>query len=472
MPRPSPTASPSTTPPHKSRSPRPPPAGADWLIASPDADSEAPGHQVALTSPQGRAPAQTSIVIVVRSADQLRLDSYTITVTRDPPALNDPSLSQLRISDVGLNFAAERTYYETSLVAAVSRLTVEAVPAAPGATVVITPADADPDTPEHEIDLGRGDFKIRITVTAPDETTSRTYLVQLLDDRLQLLSVGHVHIELQPTTTEYSIVVPEEVTEVRLEYGRQYQRNQPRRGPHVSYDHSDQSHGIYGRQVSLQAGVTNVVVTAWSKRRLTSQVYNLAITRAAPAAAADAKLSALQLSEGTPITFDPLVGWYWVTDVGESVSSLTLTASAAQTGATVVIEPPDADPALEGYQIAFTGARMRVTVTVTSTDDSATRTYTLSLHRKLEWAGFELGWTHGLRAAFRRTDHLWRRTRRPRSDALQFWRTYRLRPATMSIATYTLASTNPAAPWSTIPSIAGRPTMSLHTRRSTGKTGG
>ena len=370
-------------------------AGADWLIASPDADSEAPGHQVALTSPQGRAPAQTSIVIVVRSADQLRLDSYTITVTRDPPPANDSSLSQLRISDVGLNFAAERTYYETSLVAAVSRLTVEAVPAAPGATVVITPADADPDTPEHEIDLGRGDFKIRITVTAPDATTSRTYLVHLFDDRLRLLEVGHVHIELQPTTTDYSIVVPEEVTEVRLGNGKQYRRNQTRRGPHVSYDHSDVSPGVYGRQVSLQPGVTNVVVTAWSKHRLTSQVYNLAITRAAPAAAADAKLSALQLSEGTAITFDPLVSWYWVTDVGEAVESLTLTASAAQTGASVVVDPPDADPDLEGYQIAFTGARMRVTVTVTSTDDSASRTYTLSLHRKLEWADFELGWTHG-----------------------------------------------------------------------------
>ena len=371
--------------------------GADWLIASPDIDSEAPGHQVALTSPPGRAPAQTNIVIVVRSADELRLDSYTINVTRDPPPANDPSLSQLRISDVGLNhdFDAERTYYETSLVAAVSRLTVDAVPAAPGATVVITPADADPDTPEHEIDLGRGDFKIRITVTAPDATTSRTYLVHLFDDRLRLLSVGHMHIELQPTTTDYSIVVPEEVTEVRLGNGKQYRRNQTRRGPHVSYDHSDVSPGIYGRQVSLQAGVTNVVVTAWSKHRLTSQVYNLAITRAAPAAAADAKLSALQLSEGTAITFDPLVSWYWVTDVGESVSSLTLTASAAQTGATVVIDPTDADPDLEGYQIAFTGARMRVTVTVTSTDDSASRTYTLSLHRKLEWAGFELGWTHG-----------------------------------------------------------------------------
>ena len=229
-----------------------------------------------------------------------------------------------------------------------------------------------------------------------------------------------MHIELQPTTTDYSIVVPEEVTEVRLGHGKQYRRNQTRRGPHVSYDHSDVSPGIYGRQVSLQPGVTNVVVTAWSKHRLTSQVYNLAITRAAPAAAADAKLSALQLSEGTAITFDPLVGWYWVTDVGEAVESLTLTASAAQTGASVVVEPTDADPDLEGYQIAFTGARMRVTVTV-------------NLNRRLSIAHvhavaapqagmgrLRTRLDSRLRAAFRRTDHLWRRTRRPRGDALQF----------------------------------------------------
>ncbi len=370
--------------------------GADWLIASPDADSEAPGHQVALTSPQGRAPAQTSIVIVVRSADDLRLDSYTITVTRDPPPANDPSLSQLRISDVGLNhdFDAERTYYETSLVAAVSRLTVEAIPAAPGATVVITPADADPDTPEHEIDLGRGDFKIYVRVTAPDGTSTRTYVLQVWDDRLRLLTVGHVRIELDAATTEYHVAVPEQVTEVRLDYGRTASRPAERRGSHVSFSQGDVAPGILGRQVLLEPGVTNVAVTVRSKHRLTRQVYNLLITRA-PAAAADAKLSALQLSEGTAITFDPLVGWYWVTDVGESVESLTLTAAAAQPGAIVVVDPTDADAALEGYQIAFTGARMRVTVTVTSADASATRTYTLSLHRKLEWAGFELGWTHG-----------------------------------------------------------------------------
>ena len=364
-------------------------AGADWMIAIADADSEAPGHQVTLTSPPGRDPAQTTIVIVVRSTDQLRLQSYTITVTRDATPANDSSLRQLRISDVRLykNFAAHRTSYETSLVAAVSRLTVEAVPATPDATVVITPPDADPDTPEHEIDLGRGDFNIQITVTSPDETTTRSYRVFVTDDRLRSLWVSHLKIELQPGTSDYRIVVPEEVTEVRLDHGT------PFRGSHVSFE-IDQSPRTPGHQVSLQAAVTNVAVTAWSRRELTSQVYNLAIDRSTPAAA-DVKLSALHLTEGTAISFDPLVFWYWVTDVGESVESLTLTASPAQTGASVMVDPTDADPDLEGHQIAFTGANMRVTVTVTSTDGSATRTYTVSLHRKLEWADFELGWVHG-----------------------------------------------------------------------------
>ena len=151
------------------------------MIAIADADSEAPGHQVTLTSPPGRDPAQTTIVIVVRSTDQLRLQSYTITVTRDATPANDSSLRQLSISDVRLHtdFAAARTYYETSLVAPVSRLTVDAVPAAPDANVVITPADADPDTPEHEIDLGPSVFFIQIAVTAPDNTSTLNYRVRV-----------------------------------------------------------------------------------------------------------------------------------------------------------------------------------------------------------------------------------------------------------------------------------------------------
>ena len=385
-------------------------------ISHADADPDTDGHQVDF------AVGVTVIRFSILAEDGVSAKTYKLVVTRARPDPDDASLSQLRISDVGLNpdFVAERINYETSLVAEVTRLTVEAVPTAPGATVVITPTDADPDTPEHEIDLGRRDFKIRVKVTAPDETTSRTYQVQLFDDRLRLLSVGHVNIELTPTTTEYSIAVPEEVTEVGLNYGRQNSTYRPKRGPHVSYGQRDIGPGVAGHQIPLQAGVTNVAVTAWSKHRLTSQVYNLAITRAAPAAAADAKLSMLQLSEGTPITFDPLVGWYWVTDVGESVESLPLHGIGG------------ADRGERGGRAARRRCRSgglpnRVHRRAHAGHGDRHLNRRLSNAHVHVVAAPQAGMGRlrtrldsRLRAAFRRTDHLFRRRRPRRGDALQF----------------------------------------------------
>ena len=169
-------------------------SGASMSISHADADPDTDGYQVDLAV--GVTVIRFSTLVSEDGAVSAK--TYKLVVTRARSDPDNASLSELRISDVGLNpdFVAERTNYETSLVAEVTRLTVEAVPTAPGATVVITPTDADPDTPEHEIDLGRRDFKIRVKVTAPDETTSRTYQVQLFDDRLRLLSVGHVNIEL------------------------------------------------------------------------------------------------------------------------------------------------------------------------------------------------------------------------------------------------------------------------------------
>ena len=163
-----------------------------------------------------------------------------------------------------------------------TQLTVAAVPTAPGATVVITPTDADPDTPEHEIDLGRGDFKI-YDARSPRRTatTTRTYRgCRYGTIACGCSTVGHMHIELQPTTTDYSIVVPEEVTEVRLDYGRTASRPKLKRGAAHMFrsDQGDVSAGAYlGRQVLAGARSDECRGDgAWSKHRLTRQVYNLA----------------------------------------------------------------------------------------------------------------------------------------------------------------------------------------------------
>ena len=88
------------------------PAAADGVtvvITSPDADSEADGHQVALNAAvPGGKPAQTAIVITADSAG--RIAGYTLTVTREAPAAgvvprNDPDarLSGLSV-DAGTLF--------------------------------------------------------------------------------------------------------------------------------------------------------------------------------------------------------------------------------------------------------------------------------------------------------------------------------------------------------------------------------
>ena len=59
---------------------------------------------------------------------------------------------------------------------------------------------------------------------------------------------------------------------------------------------------------------------------------------------------------------------------GDGVTETTVAAEAAQSGAEVVIDPPDADEAADGHQLALAGLD-EITVTVTSPDGSRTKGY-------------------------------------------------------------------------------------------------
>ena len=71
----------------------------------------------------------------------------------------------------------------------------------------------------------------------------------------------------------------------------------------------------------------------------------------------------------------------------------TVEAVAAQAGASVVIEPADADPGVAGHQVALEGLA-EITVTVTSQDGSRTRVYRVALA-----APEEEPWAHSLKGA-------------------------------------------------------------------------
>ena len=105
----------------------------------------------------------------------------------------------------------------------------------------------------------------------------------------------------------------------------------------------------------------------------------------------DARLVSLAI-EGVDFgEFDPAATDY-AGVVAEGVSQVTVEAGAAQYRTTVVVDPPDADEAAAGHQVALEGLS-QITVTVTSADGSRTRVYRVAFDVP------EQPWAHCLKGA-------------------------------------------------------------------------
>ena len=169
-------------------------SGASAHIAAPDADPDTAGHQIALNA--GPA-AQTAVLVVVTAGT--KIDSYTLVVTRaapppakarntpgnvrDDPLDDDSSLSAFALDSgaIALSpvFASSTTAYTATVAASTGWVTVTATANSSDASVAITPADANPIAPGHQVDLaaaqtaaGTGQTTITATVTAEDATTT------------------------------------------------------------------------------------------------------------------------------------------------------------------------------------------------------------------------------------------------------------------------------------------------------------
>ncbi len=89
--------------------------------------------------------------------------------------------------------------------------------------------------------------------------------------------------------------------------------------------------------------------------------------------AIDARLASLALSGVEIGEFDSGLTEYEGVP-GDGVTETTVEAEAAQPGATVAIEPADANEATDGHQLALEGVG-EITITVTSADESRTKVY-------------------------------------------------------------------------------------------------
>ena len=128
------------------------------------------------------AAGDNIITVEVTAEDRQTTQTYTVTVTR--PASTDATLSSLTLSGIGFGtFASDTISYQVTIAAgSVLKTTVSATVNHPAASYTITRVayennyDFTPDR-SASISIFEGNNVFAVTVTAEDDTTTKTYTV-------------------------------------------------------------------------------------------------------------------------------------------------------------------------------------------------------------------------------------------------------------------------------------------------------
>ena len=340
--------------------------------------------------------------------------------------VTDATLSALSVSGATLSpaFAAATTDYSMTVANAVSQVTITATTSESTATIEYldgsdaTRTDADTMTAGLQVNLSVGSNIVKVKVTAPDTTTTKTYTVNVLRGAVPAtcsvasmqnqvwtanLTVGTATLLGTPiygwndgggytgaslTDEDFTFAGDtydlEEIwvggglltlafnTTNPGDIATQATRN--KLTFHVGSDSFNLGTGSLGS--TQRTIVWSNVGLSWAA----SDSVCLALTE--EVASTDATLSALALSGVTlSPAFDADTETY-TASVANSVATTTVTAMATDAGATVAVTPStDADAVTSGHQVNLGVGPTTITATVTAEDGMTTKTYTVVVTR-------------------------------------------------------------------------------------------
>ena len=155
-------------------------------------------------------------------------------------------------------------------------------------------------------------------------------------------------------------------------------------------DITDADDAKSGHQVSLDVGPNTIKVKVTAEDGTTTETYTVVVTRAEPDST-DATLSALVLSNGSPITLTPSFAsdiMSYTASVPNGVDEITITPTVNESNATVQYQDSsdmditDADDAKSGHQVPLdVVGENTIKVKVTAEDRTTTETYTVTVTR-------------------------------------------------------------------------------------------
>jgi len=333
----------------------------------------------------------TEIFVIVTAADGVTMVNYTVTVRR--ALSNDASLRALVLTDTNGNvielsptFAPMMTSYSASVADTVGEVQVTPV-ATEGMMAMIMVGNADVVSSDSiSVNLGATDTDtaIEIVVTAPNRTTTNSYIVTVSraassDASLSNLEVspGTLSEAFDSTTLNYTVSVVNDIEELTVRPTAN-NINAAITVEAAGVETQTVESGTTSTAIELAEGEVTTITVVVTAQDETTNTYTIAVSRAP---SADASLSDLVVSAGA---LSPPFGsttLNYTVSVENDTERLTVIPMATNVNATITVNDATVESGSASDSIALLeGGTTTITVVVTA-QDSSMNTYTVLVTR-------------------------------------------------------------------------------------------
>ena len=337
-----------------------------------------------------------TITIVVTASDGTTTKTYTITVTREAIAISsDATLGSLITSTGSFTpaFSAGTTNYTQSVSNSSLDVYVTAVPHNSNATMTVafnggTPVTLTSGVASSTHSLNVGSNVVTVVVTAQDGTTSISYTVTITRAAAALSSVatlsalsissGSLNPGFGSSVTSYTDNLAHSVSSVTVTANP----TDSNATLYISAPGVAQplTAGLASPSVTLTDGSTpiNIIVIAQDG---TTKIYTINVIRAGAVLSTDASLATLTISAGSLNPSFASNVYSYTDSVANNISSLTVSPTATQSGATITVNGNSVASGQTSNSINLSVGSNTVTITVTAPDGLTTLTYTITVTR-------------------------------------------------------------------------------------------
>ncbi len=333
------------------------------------------------SGPVALAVGDNAITTVVTAQDGTTKDTYTVTVTR---VSNDAFLQLLQVSTgtVLSHIAGPADEnYTTSVGFATSSIIITPVAENANATITINGTPVASGTASGSIALNPGPTTIDLSVTAQDGVTVHT--IELTVNRtgssnakltVLQLSPGVVLTTISgPDDQNYAASVANSVSSVTIT------PTTADANASVTVNGTPVASGTPSNPIALNVGANTISLLATAQDGTTTRTFSVTVTRAG---SSNATLSSLQISTGTALTSVSGPGdENFTTSVDAATTSLTITPTARDAGATITVNGTPVSSGAASGPIALNPGPTTITTIVTAQDGITTRSYIITVNR-------------------------------------------------------------------------------------------